>query len=69
MKDNEKLSDHDIHDCVNIMNSIISQCCEIQKSMIDLQEFFNVNPFIGSNATEHSPANETTDTDRTGEQN
>lgn len=65
MKDNEKLSDHDIHDCVNIMNSIISQCCEIQKSMIDLQEFFNFHPFIGSNATEHSPTDETTDIDRT----
>ena len=54
MKNDEKLSDHDIRDCVNIMNSIISQCCKIQKSMIDLQEFFNVNPFIVSNATERS---------------
>lgn len=68
MDDDDKLDGFDANECVNLINSIISKCCEIRCSMMGICDFFSLHPFIESNATEHSENDDLCEVKDTGEQ-
>ena len=68
MDDYDKLDDFDANECVDLINSIISQCGEIRCSMTSICDFFNLHPFIESKAAEKLENENSNEANETGKQ-